>query len=277
MDMLVDAAWLKEHGNDSGLRIIEAPWKPEGYSRAHIDGALCLPWHSYLKGVLENGERSFEVISEKEFRSIVDQLGLRQEDHIVVYDEYHGLFATRFWWVFNYYGFSNVSVLNGGWQEWLERGYPISSKIESVAPGSDIEVCVDPDRIVYLEELLVRVGTGDVQVWDARRKAEYDGEEETSNRRDGHIPGAINLDWTDLLKEAGYEGGPRRFKSVENIEALCAAKGLQKEMTIVSHCQASIRGAFASFILEYIGYGKNRLYDGAMAEWANLDHTPLTG
>jgi 3-mercaptopyruvate sulfurtransferase SseA len=56
MELLVSTEWLADQFSDPGLKIIETSWKPEGYRRAHIDGALQLPWHSYLKGIDENGE-----------------------------------------------------------------------------------------------------------------------------------------------------------------------------------------------------------------------------
>ena len=275
MDMLVSAEWLNEHRNDPEVKIIEAPWKPEGYARAHIEGALLLPWHPYLKTKDESGERSPHLIAPEDYSEIVNELGVKRKERLIVYDEYHGLFATRFWWVFQCYGFTNVSVLNGGWQDWLEKGYPISAKPETVEPGSDIEISLSKQRIIEIEELKIRLEGSDLQIWDARRNAEYVGTEETSNRRVGHIPGAINLNWTDLLEEPAFEGGSRKIKEIDELRRLFDQAGFQMDRTIACHCQASVRGAFVSFVLEMLGHRDHRVYDAAMAEWANLDDTPL--
>lgn len=275
MELLVSTESLANQRSDPRLKIIETSWKPEGYGRAHIDGALQLPWHSYLKSIDENGERSVHLVRESEFLEILGQLGIRSHDRIVAYDEYHGLFATRLWWVFNYFGFRNVSVLNGGWQHWLEKGFPISARIESPAPGTDFEPRPEKERSIHLKELRSKLDSSNLQIWDARREAEYIGVEETSNRRNGHIPGAINLDWTHLLEEPAFEGGSRKIKPVEELESICKQAGFDRESEIVCHCQASIRGAFVSFVLELLGHPRHRVYDAAMAEWANRDDTPL--
>lgn len=275
MELLVASECLADQCSDPRLKIIETSWKAEGYGRAHIDGALQLPWHSYLKSTDENQERSVHLVRESEFLEILNKLGIRSHDHIVAYDEYHGLFATRLWWVFNYFGFRNVSVLNGGWQDWLEKGFPISARIESPPQGTDFEPRPEKVRLICLNELRSKLDSSNLQIWDARRETEYTGVEETSNRRNGHIPGAINLNWTHLLEEPAFDGGSRKIKPIEELESICRQTGFNPESEIVCYCQASIRGAFASFILELLGYPIHRVYDAAMAQWANRNDTPL--
>lgn len=273
---LVTPEWLKENLENDKLKLIEAPWKPEAYPRAHIPGALCLPIDSYLKAENGNGELEKHVFGPEQFEALVKSLGIQEEDQVVVYDDYYCLFAARFWWVSHYFGFDNVKVLNGGWQAWVERGYPISINPETCPEGSNVKAQVRENAIIHMADLKERVAGGDLQIWDTRRLEEYDGTEETTNKRRGHIPASTHILWMDLLTEAEYEGGPRYIKSKEEIKSTLDSAGFRKDKLIVTHCQAAIRGAFGSFILSLLDYPTHKLYDGSMAEWANEDDTPLT-
>ena len=274
-EYLVSPEYVKEQLGNKRVRIIEAPWKCDGYGRAHIPGAICLPVDSYLKEETAEGELTWHVFDAAGFQKLAALLGMCRDEEIIVYDDYHGLFATRFWWVCHYFGFDGVRVMNGGWHAWLELGYPVSAVPVTVNEGKHLEIEVREEAIIRMDDLKALVGSDELQVWDARRPEEYCGTEETTNRRLGHVPGAINLLWTDLLTEEAYEGGPRYIESIEKIQEQLDRAGFKKDRQIVTHCQAAIRGAFASFVLAMLGYPNHRLYDGSMAEWANHEDTPL--
>ena len=157
-DYWVSAEWLKEHLGKEKIKVIETPWKPEGYLRAHIEGALCLPYHSYLKAEEPNGDRSLHVFNAKTFEYLLTTLGINEDDEIVVYDEFHALFATRFWWVCRYFGLTRVRVLNGGWQGWIESGYPISMGTPVIPQESSFAVAVQERYIISMEELKTELG-----------------------------------------------------------------------------------------------------------------------
>lgn len=271
----VDVDWLREKLEADNLKIIEAPWREDRYHRAHIQGALCLPCHSYLKAEDAQGNRLPHVFDADTFRDILDSIGIQKTDTIVFYDDYHGLFAARCWWVFHYYGFDQIKILDGGWHAWFEKKYPLSMIADEITPGTNFVPTVRGDRNIHIQDLISDVEAGRVKIWDTRRPEEYNGTEETSNRRCGHIPGAINLEWTTLLEPEQYPTGPRYLKSLKEMERILTEAGLHRTDTIITHCQASIRGAFGSLVLDMLQYPKHRLYDAAMAEWANHDHTPL--
>ena len=272
---LTSAEWLNDNIDNESLKIVEAPWKQDSYNRAHIKGARCLSRHSYLKSEDANGNRSVHVCDESEFKTLLADLGISDGDEVVVYDDFHGLFSGRFWWVCAYYGFSNVKILNGGWHAWFEKRYPISIETPQYTSSTNFEPKPNNKMLIGLDELKDRVYSDSISIWDARRPEEFNGAEETSNKRKGHIPNARNIEWKNMLQEEKCEGGPRYFKSNDEMEQILIDAGLNKDKEIVTHCQASIRGAVGSFVLEMLGYSKHRLYDAAMAEWSNLDDTPL--
>jgi len=273
--LLVSPQWLHDHLTDPAVQVLENAWIADAYPRAHIRGAHSVPGHPYLKKNSANGERTCHVMEAAEFAALCHELGLRRDRHYVIYDDYYGLFAARFWCVCRYFGLSNISILDGSWRGWLEQGRPASCCQEVPTPGTDVVAVPQASAFIGWEELQLLHHDPDVQVWDTRRFTEYTGEEDTDNRRRGHVPGALNLVWTDLLREPAYAGGPRFLKPLTELDLLLADLGLRRDNTIITYCQSGIRAAFAIFVLKLLGYPHHRLYDASMGEWANLSEPPL--
>ena len=273
---LVSPQWLHDNLNNPAIGVIDNSWEQNAYGRAHIAGAIPVPCHPHLKHFDAAGDKTSRLLNPDEFRQLCEDLGLRRDCHYVLYDDWHGLFSARFWWVCRYYGFDNVSILNGGWQGWRTQGRPVSSRIETPKSGTDVVPAAHPELLVEQAELLKIFADPAVQLWDTRRAAEFCGAEETGNQRPGHIPGACNLSWTDLLTEADNEGAPRFFRPLEELENIVTDLGLQRDKPIVPYCQNGIRAAFGLLALHLLGFERLRLYDGSMFEWANCQETPLS-
>ena len=274
--LFVDIPWLQNNLSNSNIEILENAWTKEAYSKAHIEGAFCVPGHPYLKSIDNEGERTNHVMQNNEFAELCVKLGLCHNKHYIVYDDYYGLFATRFWYVCRHFGLNNVSILNGSWRGWLAANGRVSSLTFEPDPITDVLPKAGKDHMVGMNELSSLYNDPDIQLWDTRRVAEFNGDEETANRRKGHIPGALNLVWTDLLTESAYEGGARYLKPIQELRQMIEGLGLCSEKTIITYCQSGNRAAFCNFVLELLGFPNHRLYDASMSEWANQAETPLT-
>lgn len=274
--LLVDTQWLQSNLSNSNIEILENAWIKEAYFKAHIDGAFCVPGHPYLKSIDSEGERTPHVMQIDEFAELCNTLGLCQNKHYIVYDDYYGLFAARFWYVCRHFGLNNISILNGSWRGWLAEGGSVSSLVFEPNPISDLLPKANAYHMVGLNELLRVYNDPDIQLWDTRRVGEFNGKEETANRRRGHIPGAVNLVWTDLLTESVYEGDARYLKPIPELRQMIDRLGLCSEKTIITYCQSGNRAAFCNLVLELLGFPHHRLYDASMSEWANSAETPLT-
>jgi len=207
---------------------------------------------------------------------LIKKLGIRQNSILVVYDEWGSKFAARLCWVLRYYGFNGCKMLNGGWQGWLAEGFPVTNIPSEVHDeSSDFIPMPQPDRIITLEELKTKLDNPDVQILDVRSEDEYSGIDYDGNLRCGHLPGAIHLQWDNLLTDPDDNGGVQRFRPEDEMRMILDEAGVSKEKKIITHCQAAIRGAFMAITLEMLGYPIPLLYDGSMAEWANLEDTLL--
>jgi thiosulfate/3-mercaptopyruvate sulfurtransferase len=272
---LVSRAWLAEHLGKPGIQVIENAWVPEGYPRAHIPGAVPLPSHPYLKHFDPQGRRTQHVLSPAAFADVCEALGLRRDSHCIVYDDYHGLMAARFWWVARYHGLDNISVLDGGWHGWLEQGGPVTAQVSAAVPGTDVVVALRPQLIIGQAELERIHRDPAFRLWDTRRPEEYSGEDSNDNRRRGHVPGARHLVWTDLLDAEGEPGTACFLRPAAELAARLAGADLTPDHTIITYCQSGIRAAFCALVLEHLGYRSYRLYDASMGEWSNLPKSPL--
>ncbi|MDA2918062.1 sulfurtransferase [Desulfobacterota bacterium AH_259_B03_O07] len=275
-DHLVSVAWLKQNKDNPHLLIIDCPWDEGSYARAHIPGAVCRPGHAYVKAKDKEGRLTKILPGADEFKELAMEMGIGSESTVVLYDDWGSILATRLWWVLRYYGHDHAKVLNGGWQGWVSAGFPVSYKAPKHATKvKTFEAKPSQERIATLAELKENFNNADWQVLDVRSEDEYWGRAAHGNKRVGHIPGAVHLEWNLLLDNSKDPEAVRSFRSAEEIKMLLDKARVNESNVLVTHCQAAVRAALVAFALELVGYPIPKVYDGSMAEWANLDDTPL--
>lgn len=275
-DLLVSPEWVHTRHEDHDVVIVDCPMAEGAYNRAHIPGAVRLPVHPYIKSSDATGDITLHVQGPDEFKRLITELGVGSNTCIVLYDERGSILATRLWWVFRYYGHGNAKVLNGGWQGWVSTGLPVSFKTPRASDRVEtFSPCPNPDRLAKLEQVKEHYKSQTWRILDVRSDDEYVGKDEHGNKRVGHIPGAIHLEWNRFLENSNDTEAVRRFRSAEEIKELLDKCRIDKNNTIVTLCQSGIRASLVAFALELVGYPVIKLYDGSMAEWANLDNTPL--
>lgn len=270
-ELLAEPDWLMDHFEDPAVRIIDCAVL-EAYRRAHIPGAVHLPVHYYIKEAGPPGaDHGTFIMPPAEFEALMGRLGVSNDTLVVTYDDNNSLVAARLWWVLNYYGHTNVRVLNGGWHRWLTEGRPITFHATRPQPATFI-ARPNPALIADAEYLKARIGDPACQVLDARADDEWSGTNDRGNRRVGRVPGAKHLEWLQFIEK----GDTRRFLPAEEIERLLAEAGFSRDRATITYCQGGIRAAHAAFAMALVGYDNVRVYDGSMRDWANRDDTPLT-
>ena len=112
---------------------------------------------------------------------------------------------------------------------------------------------------IEVEELAARLG--EVPILDVRTAAEFDGSAgKPCDPRQGHIPGARNLDVYRLMEMTTDE--------------LHAELGLEAGAEIVAYCHGGSRSAIAAQVLRSLGYDA-RNYVGSWHEWSRHDDLPI--
>ena len=264
-DQLTDGAWLQAHLNDPNLRIVDCDVR-DAFRRAHIPGAAC-PADNFFKNP---DDRRF-IMQPEQFAQAMADLGIGDDSQVVTYDQ-GGNTAARLWWCLNYYGFTNVRVLNGGINQWLADGRPLTQATASPKQTSAFTPKpVNEAMYATAEYIMSKLEQPGVVVLDVRSDGEWNGTNTRGNKRQGHMPGAVHLEWTNNLED----GALKRWKSANELKSMFEAAGVTPDKEVITVCQGGIRAAQAAFTLSLIGYDNVRDYDGSFGDWGNRDDTPI--
>ncbi len=227
-EMLVDTAWLQDHIDDPGIRIVDCDEHPV-YRRAHIPGAVGLPVFHYIKH--PDYPKNPLVMPPEPFADLMRRLGIGNDTLVIAYDGFGSLYAARFWWVLNYYGHAKVKVLNGGWNKWLDEGRPSTYEVPKPPPGEFAVPDHNPDMNCTVEYGLSRVGNDDTVFLDARSDGEWEGSNDRGNKRAGHVPGAVHLEWLNFVTDDGQ----RTIKPAAELRALLELHGITPDKEVVPY------------------------------------------
>jgi thiosulfate/3-mercaptopyruvate sulfurtransferase len=219
---LAETDWLAEHLDDPNVRIVDAR-HPDQYAAGHIPGAVNL---SGFGGVprAANGD----MASPEDFARVAGSLGLGNDATVVVYDapsQMMGMVA----WAFLYYGHQDVRLLDGGYHKWTQEGRPVSTQ-----PASYPQTIFSakPVEAIYCSLSQAKSSHGRPQTvfWDTRSQAEYQGTAAAFGApppRLGRIPGAVHLEWIELL-----DTGTKTLKPAAELRALLESKGITPDCEI---------------------------------------------
>jgi thiosulfate/3-mercaptopyruvate sulfurtransferase len=222
-DMLVEGAWLQEHLNDPNLRIVDCDTR-DAYRRAHIPGSV-FPSDTFLKNP---GDRRF-IMTPDQFAAEMKSLGIDDDTLVIAYDQASNT-ASRLWWALNYYGHTSAKVLNGSWLQWLAEGRPISTKMESHKTEKPFTPRVDESLYATAEYIMSKLDDPNVVIWDVRSDGEWDGTNTRGNKRQGHMPGARHLEWTNNYEQDDL----KRWKSADALLQQLEACGITPEKEVIT-------------------------------------------
>lgn len=206
--------------------------------------------------------------SADQFAEQVGALGVARDDHIVVYDTF-GLFtAARAWWMFRAMGCDHVQVLDGGLPAWTRAGEMVEAG-PSIPSPAVFETQPRPEMIVDINRVRAALAAGDTVV-DARAATRFAGmaPEPRPGMRAGHMPGASNLPFSDLLTSEGL------MRPVDELAAAFAARGIDLDSHPIASCGSGVTGAIPLLALAILGKD-GQLYDGSWAEWGARSDTPI--
>ncbi len=262
--ILVGPDWLRQNLGREGLVVIDLRQKSD-YLRGHIPGAVNLSLADItettggVRGMLAGAEKIARVFS---------NLGIDDSSIVIIYDLYPTSRAARLFWALEYTGHKNAKLLNGGFQYWVSKGFPLSR--EAVKPvAASYQVRERKELLVTKAYLLSKPGDPGVSIVDSRMLKEYQGGVVRA-ARGGHIPGAVNIDWTNNLA-----AGTALFRPAKELKELYEAAGVAKDKEVVTYCQTGVRASHTYFTLRFLGYPRVRVYDGSWEEWGNDPALPI--
>jgi thiosulfate/3-mercaptopyruvate sulfurtransferase len=273
---VVTTEWLAAELGTPGLRVVDGSWYLPGsgrdaateYAAGHIPGAIFFDidassdLSSRLPHMLPAAERFAERMA---------RLGLSDSDHIVVYDGSGlNLSAPRVWWMFRTFGHDRVSVLDGGTGKWRREQRPVEQGIVSLPPGC-FTARLNRAAVRDLMSVRANIHQPVEQLVDTRSAGRFAGvePEPRPGLRGGHVPGSVNLPFTDLVRSDGTMLPP------EELRRRLAEAGIDLSRPVVATCGSGTSACALVLSLHLIGHTQTALYDGAWAEWGGRTDTPV--
>lgn len=274
-DPLISTADLAAFMGEADLRVVDGSWFMDGrdargaWREAHIPKAVFFD----IDDVSDTTSSLPHMLPTPEaFARAAGDLGISETDRIVVYDQ-HGLFsAARVWWTFRAMGALNVQVLDGGLPKWRNEKRPLQSGAFAIRPAV-FQARHRAGLVRDFERVGQELAAGD-QVLDARPGPRFRGEapEPRQGLRSGHMPGARNLPFTELLNSDGT------MKSAPDLAASFAAAGVDPARPVTTTCGSGVTAAILALALARLGQESAAVYDGAWAEWGSRsDAEVVTG
>ena len=265
LPLIVEPDELQQHLGDTNLLVLEL-CKPGVYAQYHIPGAVHL---DYSQIVAKRGMTGGLLPDMLQLSTLFSSVGLTPHTHVVAYDDEGGGKAARLLWTLDVIGHKYFSLLNGGLQAWYSEQHPGSN--EPAHPQASHYPIVEARQgIADAEYILAHLQDANTCILDARSANEYLGLTQTA-QRNGHIPGAVNIEWASFMDTQRN----LRLKPREEILQALEARGITPDKEVIVHCQTHHRSAHTYIVLKSLGYTKVKGYAGSWSDWGNRPDTPV--
>jgi thiosulfate/3-mercaptopyruvate sulfurtransferase len=265
--MLITVDWLADHLNDPSLVLLQIGEKKD-YDKGHIPGAQFLEYENistpHGQGLM------LELPPVDQLVSVFEQLGVSNRSHVILYFGTNWVSpTTRVYWTLDYLGLGDrTSILNGGLVAWQASHHPVSAEVKQPRKGS-ITAAPRKEIVADADWVSTHLNKPAITIIDARTHEFYNGSQSDGNPRSGHIPGATNLTYLDVVDQDN-----NKFKNADALKDLFRAAGLKPGNTMVSYCHIGQRATVLYFTAKMLGYDA-KMYDGSWEDWSHRTHLPI--
>ena len=273
-EALVETAWLADHLQDDGIRIVESNEDILLYGTGHIPGAVHIDWRSDLQDEVVR-----DYISPEKFAALCGRNGITPDTTVIFYGDKSNWWSCYALWAFRLFGHEKVKIVNGGRDKWKAEGRALTRDVPKY-PATTYPVPArryDKEIRAFADEALAQSKAG-LPLIDVRSPGEFKGEvthmpeyPQEGVLRGGHIPGAKSVPWKTAANDDAT------FKSAADLAKIYFEQaGVKPDVDTVVYCRIGERSSHAWFVLTYLlGLDNVRNYDGSWTEWGNKVGAPI--
>jgi thiosulfate/3-mercaptopyruvate sulfurtransferase len=270
---LVNTDWLRKNLLSDNIKILDCSWHMPNSERSgklefeacHIPGSIFFDIDEF-----SDKESSFPhtILPDDKFSQMISDLGISNQDHIVVYDTL-GIFSSpRVWWMFNYYGHNQISILDGGLIKWCKEKKEVESGKSKKDSKTTFKVNKNHSLLKTYEDIKKNISNNSFQILDARSKGRFEGidAEPRKNLRSGSITNSINLPWNECI-----DPDSKCFLEKPALEQKFKSLKINDSQPIVFSCGSGISACVIGKAFNIINNKPVNIYDGSWTEWATKE------
>ena len=267
---LVSTDWLRKNFINKNIKILDCSWHMPTTQRSgklefeqtHIPGSIFFDIDEFSD---KNSEFPHTILPGDIFSEMISNLGISNQDHIVVYDSL-GIFSSpRVWWMFQYFGHKEVSILDGGLVKWLKEKKEIETGKGKKYSKTNFKVTENQSMLKIYDDIKDNIVNNQFQVIDARSKGRFLGTEPEprANLKSGSIQNSINLPWNECI-----DPETKCFLDKSLLEKKFKALKIKLDQPVVFSCGSGVSACVIGKAFNIINNNEPIIYDGSWSEWA---------
>ena len=279
--LLVETDWLESNLENPNIRIFDCTvWlKPhpkkiytivsgkKDYDEGHIPNSDFLNLEDLS---LKNTPYPFMMPDIKTFDKVMSLKGVGPDTHVILYSRANIQWATRVWWMLKSMGFTNASILNGGYDRWKNQNKNISTTPITYQENKFISI---PQNGLFCtkEEVLNSLTNNNISIINALRSTLHDGSEKVDYGRLGHIKNSINIPSLEMV-----DPDTNLYKSLEDLKIIFKNYNVLNKEKVIAYCGGGIAATNIAFVLTALGFNNITVYDASLSEWAKNNNLPMS-
>ena len=240
------------------------------YNDKHITGTVFFD----INKIADPQNSLPHMIPSKEiFSEMMKNLGLNNDDEIIIYDNSPILSSARAWFLLRYFNHNKIFILKGGIKNWLKHNGMITSDLTVINKGNFTTQNEKKDLVKSLSNMIELSNKNDQLILDARSYNRYLGtaKEPRPGLPSGHIPNSKSLPSSDLINKDGI------LKNEEELKVIFNNNEISQDDSIIATCGSGVSACVISLALFTLGKFDVPIYDGSWTEWASSGQSIAEG
>lgn len=271
MKNIINASWLKDNLDNEKLVIVDCRFNlmdkdygRKNYEEGHIKKAVRIDLETQLSSEVKEFGGRHPLPTIDQLKETFESIGISNDSIVIAYDEGDLAGPSRLWWILKYMGHKNVYILDGGINSFKALNGEIVTDVTTVVRGN-FDILINEDMRVDMPYVKEKLYNENIAIVDSRENIRYIGDWEPVDKKAGHIPGALNYFWMDILDKGENS---IKIKSKEDLSV--HFEKLNDYDEIIVYCGSGITACPNSLALTEIGI-KHKVYSGSFSDWVSYD------